>query len=64
MKAGEIKRMTNRRSVDVVIEPVRFFSAGRLEPAIDCAFPPADAARPHRRQGESGQFGTMVLEVP
>jgi len=62
MKAGEIKRMTNRRGVDVVIEPVRFFSAGRLEPAIDCAFPTADAA--HRRQDESGQFRTMVLEVP
>jgi len=66
MKAGEIKRMTNRTGVDVVIEPVRFFFGSRLEPVIDCTSPPADAAaaRAHRRQEESGRFGTMVLEVP
>jgi len=63
MKAEQLKRMTNRRGVDVVIERARFVLAGRLTPVIVRTFPPADATA-HRRQEESGVFGAAVLEMP
>lgn len=55
--AEEIKRLTNRRGVDVVIEQVG-------EPVIDRTFPLPEAADAHRRMEESGQFGKIALEVP
>ena len=60
MNAKEIKRMTNRRSVDVVIE----HGAGQIELVIVRTFPLAVAAAARRCPEEAGQFGTIVLEVP
>jgi NADPH:quinone reductase-like Zn-dependent oxidoreductase len=68
--AEEIKRLTNRRVVHVVIEHVgeatwvKSVRVGQLEPVIDRTFPLPDAADAHRRMEESGQFGKIVLEVP
>jgi hypothetical protein len=46
----------NSWGIDVVIDHVRVFFSGQLEPVIDRAF--------HRCLEVSGPFGKIVLEVP
>lgn len=40
-----------------------FFARHAIVPAIDCAFPLAEAPAAHRRMEEAGQFGKIVLRI-